>query len=236
MSASPSPVTSSTDLRVGGFTRLSSCDWPGELAATVFVQGCPWKCPYCHNAHLLGPGAGEGPSWAEIETFLATRMGLLDGVVFSGGEPLAQRAILPAMERVKAMGFKLALHTAGPVPERFAEVLPLLDWVGFDLKAPWAQYDAITGAAGSGDAARASFGLLLDSGTPFEVRTTVHPDLLGEDALYRMAEQLAVVGVSRWVLQRFRTTGSAMAAPAEPLDMDAVLARIGLQLGDPVVR
>lgn len=215
---------------------MSSCDWPGELAATVFVQGCPWRCPYCHNAHLLEPGQGDGPSWPEVETFLATRMGLLDGVVFSGGEPLAQRAILPAMERVKAMGFKLALHTAGPVPERLAEVLPLLDWVGFDLKAPWAEYERVTGVKTSGDAARTSFSLLLESGTPFEVRTTVHPDLLGEDALYLMAEHLAAAGVSRWVLQRFRTAGSTMAGPHGALDMAAVAERLAVQLDDPVVR
>lgn len=202
----------------------------------MFVQGCPWRCPYCHNTHLLESGAGAGPAWGEVTTFLATRIGLLDGVVFSGGEPLAQRAIVPAIEQVKAMGFNVALHTAGPLPERFAQVLPLLDWVGFDLKAPWAEYESVTGVANSGRAARTSLELLLDSGVPYEVRTTVHPDLLDAEALYRMAEHLATAGVTRWVMQRFRTAGSTLGTPSHALDMESVVTRVSQRLGDPIVR
>lgn len=163
-------------------------------------------------------------------------MGLLDGVVFSGGEPLAQGGLVTAIGEVRAMGFKAALHTAGPVPGRLTEVLPSLSWVGFDMKAPWSAYPSVTGAADSGEVARASLNLLIDSGVPFEVRTTIHPDLLDADALYLMAEQLSVMGVSRWVMQRFRTQGSSMGAPALALDMQSVIRRVSQRLSDPVVR
>jgi len=203
-------VTDSTDLRIGGLTRLSSCDWPGELAATVFVQGCPWRCRYCHNAHLIETGQGDGPSWAEVMTFLATRTGLLDGVVFSGGEPTAQRALGRAMAEVRALGFKVGLHTGGPNPGALASVLPLVDWVGFDVKAPWGEYEPITGVSGSGEHARQSLKLLTDSGVRYEIRTTVHPALAGERQLLGIREQLVAMGADGgWVIQPFRATGCA---------------------------
>ena len=116
------------------------------------------------------------------------------------------------MREVRDLGFRVALHTGGPVPARVAEVLPLLDWVGFDIKAPFAEYERVTGVPGSGEAARASFEAVLSSGVAYEVRTTVHPALLDEDALERMASELAEMGVERWVLQPFRVEGCADAA------------------------
>ena len=143
-----------TDLRVGGLARWSSCDWPGQLVATVFLQGCPWRCRYCHNPHLL-PVHGDGEiAWPQVLAFLETRRDLLDGVVFSGGEPLIQAALPEAMGAVRALGFGVGLHTSGAAPERLKAVLPLVDWVGFDVKAPFADYARITGVAGSGEAAR----------------------------------------------------------------------------------
>ncbi len=193
---------------MGGLARLSSCDWPGELAATVFLQGCPWRCPYCHNPHLLQAGEGDGPTWSRVKAFLATRMGLLDAVVFSGGEPTVHSAISAAVREVRTMGFKVGLHTGGQYPDRLSETLPSLDWVGFDVKAPWDEYAAITGVAHSGDIARESLRRLVRTGVDFEVRTTVHPDLLDSAALIRMAEELSAEGVTRWVLQPYRPEGT----------------------------
>jgi pyruvate formate lyase activating enzyme len=150
------------ELRVGGLSRLSSCDWPGQLVATVFLQGCPWRCRYCHNPHLL-PAPGDGEiAWREVLAFLEARRGLLDGVVFSGGEPTVQAALPAAMRTVRALGFGVGLHTGGPTPERLKAVLPLVDWVGFDVKAPFADYARITGVASSGEAARLSLTHLGD--------------------------------------------------------------------------
>lgn len=188
---------------------LSTVDWPDQLAAVVFARGCPWNCPYCHNPHLLGSAADENDvEWNEVTTFLETRRGLLDGVVFSGGEPTAQVGLAEAMREVRAMGFSCALHTGGPAPDRLAEVLPLVDWIGFDVKAPFAEYARVTGVAGSGEKALESLRALVASGVAFEARTTVHLQLLDADALTHMASELRREGVTRWVLQPYRSDGA----------------------------
>ena len=205
------------DIRVGGLERLSTCDWPGELVATIFLQGCPWDCPYCHNPHLIpvqGPVEGDGvQEWGKVLGFLASRRGLLDGVVFSGGEPTLQRALPEAMKAVRDLGFRVGLHTGGPYPARLAAVLPLTDWVGFDVKAPFADYPRVTGAKGSGDKARESLKLLLASGVAHQVRTTVDPGLLDEAAVARMGAELAALGVTRHILQEFRLAGTRADRP-----------------------
>lgn len=195
------------ELRVGGLARLSTCDWPGELAATVFCQGCPWSCPYCHNPHLLPVQGPDELAWADVLAFLDSRRGLLDGVVFSGGEATLQVALPEAVRAVRTMGFRVGLHTAGPYPEKLAAVLPWLDWVGFDVKAPFAEYDHITGASGSGGKARDSLRRLIASGVAFEVRTTIHPALLDDAALERLRDDLAGLGIHRHTIQPFRPQG-----------------------------
>lgn len=220
MSASSSAKRAprSAELRVGGLARLSMCDWPGELVATVFCQGCPWACGYCHNPHLIPPDADPAIAWAEVLSFLDSRRGLLDGVVFSGGEPTLQAALPAAMRAVRGLGFRVGLHTAGPYPARLAEVLPLVDWIGFDVKAAFDDYARITGVAGSGARARASLVQVLARGVACDIRTTVHDALLDEAALARLADDLAALGVREHRLQPFRATGcttAALLAPAQ---------------------
>jgi pyruvate formate lyase activating enzyme len=201
-----SMTTDAPKLRLGGLEHYSTCDWPGELVATLFCQGCGWACPYCHNAHLRPVGAGEVP-WSQALAFLETRSGLLDGVVFSGGEPLLQSALSSAIAEVRALGFRIGLHTGGPAPERFAAVLPLVDWVGFDVKAPFGEYERITKAKGSGAAARDSLQLLLQSGVAYELRTTVHPKLLDDAAVAHLNAELAAFGAGPTKIQKFRAEG-----------------------------
>lgn len=196
-----------SDIAVGGFSPLSTCDWPGELVATVFCQGCPLACRYCHNADLIPPGPGIGPTWPGVLSILERRRGLLDGVVFSGGEPTLQKALPNAVAAVRAQGFRVGLHTAGPYPERLARLLPDLDWVGFDIKAPFADYERITGVAGSGERARQSLVALAGSGVAFELRTTVHPLLLGDADLARLDADLALLGLGPTQRQPFRSQG-----------------------------
>lgn len=181
-------------------------DWPGELAAVIFCQGCAWNCRYCHNPHLI-PFAHRGQyEWAAVRDWLEGRRGLLDGVVFSGGEATYQPGLLHALKEVRALGFRTGLHTGGPAPERFAPLLPWLDWVGFDFKAPFGRYAPITGSD-QGHRARESFRHLLASGVSHEVRTTWHPALLSEADLREMAHTLEEAGCRRWVIQRFRPEG-----------------------------
>jgi pyruvate formate lyase activating enzyme len=158
-------------LRIGGVTPLSASDYPEKLAAVLFCQGCAWRCGYCHNRHLL-PKQGEKPvAWSEVMAFLRRRRGLLDAVVFSGGEPTLQPSLGEAMREVKALGYLVGLHTAGIVPRRLKQVLPLVDWVSMDLKAPFHEHERVTKVAGSGARARHSMELVLASGVPCEFHT-----------------------------------------------------------------
>jgi pyruvate formate lyase activating enzyme len=194
-------------LRVGGLVPLSTTDYPDHLAAVVFCQGCPWRCPYCHNPHLLPRRSDAQIDWADVLAFLERRRGLLDAVVFSGGEPTLQPALPDAIRSVRAMGYRIALHTAGIHPRRLAELLPMIDWVGMDVKTRFHRYAEVTGVPGSGERARRSVELILASGVPHEFRTTVHPRLLPAEALEALADDLVRLGVRRYVLQAFRPTG-----------------------------
>jgi pyruvate formate lyase activating enzyme len=196
-------------LRVGGVIPFSNTDWPGRLAAVLFLQGCPWHCGYCQNPHLLPPHGAHEEDWAATLEWLATRRGLLDAVVFSGGEPTAQPALGAAIRAVRALDFAPGLHTGGAYPRRLLEVAREVDWVGLDIKAPMLAYEAVTGVPRSGYAAFASLDLMLRSGIALEVRTTVHPALTPPDMLVALARELAAAGVVRWVLQAFRPTGCA---------------------------
>jgi pyruvate formate lyase activating enzyme len=199
-------------LRIGGLTPLSTTDWPGMLAAVVFCQGCPWRCGYCHNPHLI-PARGDSEiPWDDVLAFLRRRQGLLDGVVFSGGEPTLQPELADAMREVRTLGFRIGLHTGGAYPRRLAEVLPLVDWVGLDAKAPYADYVRITGVAGSGTPALASLDAVLATGVAHEIRTTVHPALLDAADVAALSHDLTSRGVTRHVIQPFRSQGCVDAA------------------------
>lgn len=192
--------------RIGGLEKLSLVDWPGRLCAVLFLQGCAWRCRYCHNPHLI-PFQGQAAcSWDGFMGWLHRRQGLLDGVVFSGGEPTWQPHLDQAMDAVLDLGFQIGLHTGGPSPQRLASLLPRIAWVGFDFKAPFDRYAQVTGVD-DGERARESLGLIQAAGVACEVRTTWHPRLLDADDLGAMADTLVAAGVSAWVIQRFRPEG-----------------------------
>ena len=192
-------------LAVGGVTPLTTIDFPGELAMAVFCRGCPWRCRYCHNGHLLERRLSPDIAWADVLALLHRRRGLLDGVVFSGGEPTAQRGLPGAVREVRALGFNVALHTAGCYPGRLDELLPALDWVGLDIKALPEDYARLTGVPGSDERAFDSLRRLLESGVRHEVRVTVHDALLPPVKLQRLIGLLGECGVSDPVLQRCRS-------------------------------
>lgn len=196
--------SSAESLAIAGLTPLSTCDWPGRLAATVFLQGCPWRCTYCHNPALLDARAPGVVPWAAVRDLLARRVGLLDGVVFSGGEPTRQAGLAAAMAEVREAGFGVGLHTSGAYPRRLAAVLPLVDWVGLDLKAPADRYEAVTGVVGSGERALAALDLVVAAGVAVQVRTTVDPAVLTPDDVARLRSVLASRGVREHVTQDAR--------------------------------
>ena len=195
---------SADQLRIGGFTPMTTIDYPGELAAVLFLQGCAFRCQYCHNGHLADVKAEGQITWASVRGFLQSRQGLLDAIVFSGGEPTVQRALLPAIDEAKALGFKVGLHTAGTSPLVLARVLPKLDWIGFDIKGLTEDYAYITGVD-AGNKCWQSLRLVLNSGVDYEVRTTVHWDLIPADKLLKIGLWLKEEGVKRFVVQSCNT-------------------------------
>lgn len=205
------PPARADGLVIAGLTRMSSCDWPGRLVATAFLQGCPWRCTYCHNHAILDPRAPGQVAWQEVRSLLARRAGLLDGVVFSGGEPTRQAALADAMREVRAAGFGVGLHTGGAYPRRLETLLPLVDWIGFDVKAPRALYRAITRVGGpttAADQAFTSLRLVLDAGVDVQVRTTVDPTVLSDEDVNTLTAELRAVGVQDHVLQQVRPDGT----------------------------
>lgn len=210
MSAATSTNPDAASARLGGWQPFSACDWPGRLCAVVFLAGCPWRCGYCHNPHLLTRQAGSA-DWPRFLAWLSQRRGLLDGVVFSGGEPLQEPALPQLLQQVRAMGFATGLHTGGSHPPRLAAALPLLDWVGLDIKTLPPHYAALTGVAGSGQRVQHSLSLLQASGVAFECRSSIHPQWHTPRTLQRMAAWLAGRGVRHYHWQLLRPPPGATA-------------------------
>jgi anaerobic ribonucleoside-triphosphate reductase activating protein len=194
-------------LRVGGVVPFTATDYPGKLAAVVFVQGCPWRCGYCHNPHLQSRDGDSLIAWDDVMALLRRRVGLIDAVVFSGGEPTIDPALGGAIEDVRQLGFAIGLHTACIYPDHLARVLPLVDWVGFDVKAPFEDYEKITGIGNSGNKARACVELIMANGVEHECRTTAHPALLSESEILALAADMAQQGVQSYALQLVRARG-----------------------------
>jgi pyruvate formate lyase activating enzyme len=196
-------------MKIGGITPFTTIDFPGALAAVFFCQGCPWRCSYCHNPHLQSCSGDGAYTWDQIVSFLKMRQGFLEAIVLSGGEPTLQKDLPEAIKEIRSFGYQIGLHTAGMFPESLKKILPQIHWVGMDIKAPFALYEKITHVPKSGDAARTSARLILESGVPYEFRTTVHPDLLSGSDLLTLAGELIAMGAMHYVLQTFRKQGCA---------------------------
>ncbi|MBR2274196.1 MAG: anaerobic ribonucleoside-triphosphate reductase activating protein [Alphaproteobacteria bacterium] len=193
-------------IRIGGIEKFSIVDFPNQMAAVVFMQGCPWRCPFCHNAQLQDVNAETNIVWEKFIDFLRQRKGILDAVVFSGGEPLVQKGLKEAIVEVRGLGYKIGLHTGGYRPQYFMEILPLTDWVGFDIKAPLREerYKEITGGAAEVEKVKDSLKILCESGKHFECRTTCDPRFLSVDDIYEIANSLKTMGVKEYYLQKYR--------------------------------
>ena len=198
-------------LRIAAVTPFTTIDFPGILSAVAFIQGCPWRCPYCQNAWMqsreIAPGTVSVP-WAQFFNLLKKRKGLLDGVVFSGGEPCLDPALSAAMREVKSLGMKVGLHTSGAYPKRLKEVISLLDWIGLDVKGPPEEPNVFNRAAGRPGAVEAfleSFEIVRASGVSYEARTTAHPDLLTAEDIQDVAQWLSERGCRTYALQIYRT-------------------------------
>lgn len=206
--AASRPAVRADDLQVAGMTPLSTVDWPGRLAATVFCQGCPWDCSYCHNPALIPPRTPGALPWRDVIAFLRRRRRLLDAVVLSGGEATRQAALLPAVREVRALGLAVGLHTAGPYPRRLAAVLDDVDWVGLDVKALPEDYDDVVRRPRAGHLAWECLELLVASGVDHEVRTTVAPGSPAARDAVEIARRVRDAGARAFALQVVRTEGT----------------------------
>ncbi len=199
-----------TALRLGGLTPLTTIDFPGRLAAVLYCQGCPWRCSYCHNPELLPADTPAQLSCSDALGFLQQRLGLLDGVVFSGGEPTLQAALPAALQACRELGLQTGLHTGGMYLPRLVTALPLLDWVGLDIKALPARYPFLTATPASGSKPWEALDWLLASGIDHEVRTTWHAGLFDVEELLQLARALSDRGVQQWALQECRSADAPL--------------------------
>jgi pyruvate formate lyase activating enzyme len=169
-------------MKIGGFQSCSLCDFPEKVAAVVFLQGCNFRCPYCHNQGLLPsivPVARLIPSSNILEK-LHQRKDVLNGVVICGGEPTLQADLSDFVEEIHRMGFAIKLDTNGSRPRMIDKLLTsnLLSYVAMDIKAPWGKYEAVSGTKVAVDDLKASVRLLTECGIAHEFRTTYARGLL----------------------------------------------------------
>lgn len=191
---------------IAGIARFSTVDYPGKIAAVFFTQGCPWKCAYCHNAHLQPLQGNTILPPAALHLFLQSRKGLLDAIVISGGEPTLHPNLKEFSESILNYGYILGLHTNGMNPTRLKALLPLCQWVGMDVKAPRGRYAELTNADAFENVSK-SAECIIQSSVEYELRMTYHPSLLSENDVLETAEYFSSLGAKTFILQLFRKQG-----------------------------
>jgi pyruvate formate lyase activating enzyme len=195
-----------------GIQKLTLLDYPRHVACTLFTQGCGYRCPFCHNSSLLPFTEPEQPLTEEaVLAFLKKRQGTLDGVCFTGGEPLMQDDLADFIRRVRALGFLVKLDTNGSQPERLRSLIDsrLIDMVAMDIKNAPCHYARTVGIPNFDlSPVQESIDLLMSGSVTFEFRTTVVDELHGTDDMEAMAEWLA--GSESYYLQYFVNEDSVL--------------------------
>lgn len=194
-------------MKIAGLQRVSLIDYPGYIAATVFLAGCNLNCGYCYNRWMIDEtNVPEALSIEELLNWLRTRVGRLDGVCISGGEPTIHEELAQLLRAIKGLGFAVKLDTNGTRPDHLSALLEegLLDYVAMDLKAPLDErYHRVAGCKVELAAIHRSMNLLRRWGLAYEFRTTVGP-LLDEKALQDIAYEIEENEI--WWLQPFVAT------------------------------
>jgi pyruvate formate lyase activating enzyme len=200
-------------MKIAGMVKNSFVDYLGKVACVVFVPLCNYDCFYCHNRPLIH-GAPEELREEDVLAFLQKRVGMLDGVVVTGGEPTLQKDLIPFLAKIRALGYPIKLDTNGSRPEVVQQVLDagLCDTFAVDYKAPFRRYPEICGAGTDAGKVLDTIALLQSANVPYEVRTTVVPQLSLDD-LMTMARELPPV--PRYVLNRYRKPETWLPADEE---------------------
>ena len=189
---------------IGGFQSFTLSDFPGKPAAIIFTRGCNFKCPYCHNQHLLKTSEQRSPSMEEgILSFMEKSTGMLEGLVVTGGEPTLQPDLMRFVSKIKALGFAVKLDTNGSDPQCLRELLDnnLIDYIAMDMKAPYRKYNALCGTVVNTATIRESTEVIVSSGVRHHFRTTMYPVLLGEEDIQEI--KTLIPETSKYVVQQY---------------------------------
>ena len=183
-------------MKIVGYLRTSLIEWPGKIASVIFVPGCNFRCPFCHNSNLVDPQKIKKlPLIAEKEILsdLKKRKEWIDGVVVTGGEPTLQPDLAVFLQKIKKLGFLTMIQTNSSKPAIIRNLLKkkLIDYLTIDFK------DSFTNI-------QKSLKIILDSGIDFELRTTVVPTIHDEKVLLKMAGHLPRLTKFPWFLQAFQ--------------------------------
>ena len=197
------------DIPFAGIQGLTTIDFPGYLSAVIFTRGCSWNCRYCHNHELRYNIKESLISWKSIESFLKSRLGYIEGIVISGGEPTVHPSLPDLLSYIRELGFKTAIHTNGFSTSMLQKLIKkrLVDYMALDVKGPPRVYDRITRSRDTCLPVSKSINAIISSGIEYEFRTTYHPMILSEEELLETMQTLSGIGCRRYYLQKFRKEG-----------------------------
>lgn len=215
-------------IKISGIQKLTLLDYPEHTACTLFVPGCNFKCPFCHNSELLGGGVGFYDE-AEIFEFLKKRTGVLEGVCITGGEPTLYDDLERFVKAIKALGYKVKLDTNGYEPDRLSELLNdrQIDYVAMDIKNSPERYAETAGLDPYSfdiERIRRSAEIIMDSGIEYEFRTTIASELFDGHSMEGAAR--LITGANKYFLQYFTmrdTVPSKSLTPPSKSEMEYYL-------------
>ena len=213
-------------MQIGGMQKLTLLDYPGKIACTVFLSGCNFRCPYCHNPSLVLPekiNTTEIPA-AELLHFLEKRKGMLDGVCVTGGEPTLHRELPSLLWQIRNMGFSVKLDTNGTNPVLLEQLIcdDLLDYVAMDIKNSPLRYSETCGGIDLLAQVKKSAALLMDDPVEYEFRTTVCAPLHTPQDMDAIGRWLK--GAKRYFLQPFVESGALVGGGVRPLNEEEIKA------------
>ena len=210
-------------MKIGGFMTMTLLDFPGYVACTVFLEGCNFRCPFCHNADMAEAKSPDRVTEDEFFGFLKKRQGILDGVCVSGGEPLMNDETLDFLKKIKDMGYRLKLDTNGSFPERLKTAVNsgLCDYVAMDIKNAPSKYGQTSGNEKiTFDTVKESIEFLKDSDIPHEFRTTV---VKGFHTREDIAEIARIIGTDeKYFIQPFRDGETVLTSGLKEFEEDEI--------------
>jgi pyruvate formate lyase activating enzyme len=160
-----------------GFKPISVLDYPKHISSIIYTFGCNFNCPYCHNKPCLVKISDFFPEDIVIEK-IKERIGFIDGVVITGGEPLVYEETGNLIKCIKNLGLKVKLDTNGSFPGRLEKVIDYVDYVAMDIKTSLEKYKLLTGVEDIEDKILKSIKIIMEKAKDYEFRTTVAPKIV----------------------------------------------------------